>query len=300
MKKSLILVLLIVFSVILISETIIVEGNIQQAIDKAKDGDIIYLKAGTYKENLSIVSKNITIVGEEDTYLSYVGKDPENIFNSSPTIYIENSNVVIKNLKIGSVNSIGIGLLNSKLSLSDVDINLNNAYGIACVADKEEESFLEGSNLSVKDTNYKSSLNKRVTLSFNSVGIMLSGNSIFVANDIEIKGMKNGLILNNKMSYIYNSDFMENENVAIILSGQQKFINNRFEMNVETFKVANSPEVELVGNAFKNNSYNFVIKKDDCSSCPNFKRFSGKIIGFSNILQSPEISNESFGKYFWK
>ncbi|MBZ4651107.1 copper ABC transporter substrate-binding protein [Thermosipho sp. (in: thermotogales)] len=300
MKKSLVIIFLLVFSIILVSETIIVEENIQQAIDKAKDGDIIYLKAGTYKENLSIVSKNLTLVGEEGAYISYVGKDPKNIFNSSPTIYIENSNVIIKNLEIGSVNSIGIGLLNSKISLSNVNMNLDNAYGVVCVADEEKESFLEVSNLSVEDVNYKSSSGKNVSLNFNSVGIMLSGDSMFVANNIEMKGMKNGLILNNKMSYIYNSDFLENENVAIILSGQQKFINNRFELNVETFKVANSPEVELVGNVFKDNSYNFVIKKDDYDSYQNFRHFSGKIIGFSNILQSPEILNESFGKYFWK
>src|SRR5690606_23238296 len=41
--------------------------SIQEAIDKASDGDTILIRAGTYEELLSIDGKDLTLIGEGDS-----------------------------------------------------------------------------------------------------------------------------------------------------------------------------------------------------------------------------------------
>ena len=82
--------LLLVFSFVLVSfpqtgivkaepETIVVPddyGSIQEAINHAIDGDTVFVKSGTYHENL-VVNKSLSLVGENVDTTIVDGNPPE-------------------------------------------------------------------------------------------------------------------------------------------------------------------------------------------------------------------------------
>jgi len=85
-------VILKLLSLLSIISTIIFASPLQDAIDQAKDGALIELKAGVYEGNLHI-SKSISIIGKEDgVIIKGDGK--------GTIITIESSFVTLKNLRI--------------------------------------------------------------------------------------------------------------------------------------------------------------------------------------------------------
>jgi len=138
--------------------------TIQMAIDSSKTGDIILIQPGTYIENLQFDEKNLTVCSNflptgDTLYISNTIIDGDSsgsvisienvetsinlngftIMNGTGTftifrykgggIYCNNSNIVLKNLKIidNSVAGFGAGIycLNSEMKLSDVSISNN-------------------------------------------------------------------------------------------------------------------------------------------------------------------------------
>lgn len=54
-------------------KTVKAHGSIQEAINKAKEGDTIYVEAGEYKEQLTIATSDLTLIGKKGAVLSPPG-----------------------------------------------------------------------------------------------------------------------------------------------------------------------------------------------------------------------------------
>ncbi len=98
-SKLLFFCIIMIFSLVhpIEAETLYVCGlgcnfsNISSAVEYAKDGDLIYVKSGTYKEYI-VINKSISIIGDGDVNIYPLDK-------TSLIIGVYGKNITIKNLK---------------------------------------------------------------------------------------------------------------------------------------------------------------------------------------------------------
>src|SRR3989304_4596304 len=103
--------------------------TIQAAIDAAADGDTIVVSAGTYKETLRILSKDITLQGEDKESTTINGKYTDKV----SVIYISGGKVHISGFTIKNGDRDGVHLLESEgCIITNNIIKDNNSYGIGC------------------------------------------------------------------------------------------------------------------------------------------------------------------------
>ena len=87
-------------------------SSIQAAVDAAKDGDRIVIRAGTYVEQISIIDKDLTLIGQpglviqaphamQDTLSAVAGVE------GRPIILVAGADVTLRNLTVDGMNSAG-------------------------------------------------------------------------------------------------------------------------------------------------------------------------------------------------
>jgi parallel beta-helix repeat protein len=154
--------------------------NIQDAIDNASDGDIVYVYSGSYYENI-IIDKSISLIGENRTNTIIAGN-----YTGNP-IYVNTSFVIIKNFYIQRGNTSGIRLMNSQNCLIYNNIiSFNNKYGI---------SLSQSRSNNISDN----------IIDVNEIGIKMNYNS-------DVNTIKNNDILNN-----YNGIYLESSSENTVL-----------------------------------------------------------------------------------
>ena len=142
-------------------------GNIQNAIDSAQNGDVIYVSNGTYNQSITINNKNITITGGDETKIcgpedyndiGTINAIAEESVNYSAIVSIVDSNVTLKNIAVEGIPEktnnvtnlthtnryIGIASINSTTILDKITVSnikyteslrgMQNGFGIYCVA----------------------------------------------------------------------------------------------------------------------------------------------------------------------
>jgi parallel beta-helix repeat protein len=98
--------------------------TIQEAINAANEGDIIYVRFGTYRENI-VLNKSLTIIGE-DRYITGISGNAGSIVN----ITANNANLTGFTIKGGEAGITVLDVLNVTINKNRV---LNNLYGLAVV-----------------------------------------------------------------------------------------------------------------------------------------------------------------------
>lgn len=162
--------------------------TIQQAVNTANQGDTIFVKAGTYFENV-LVNKNLSIIGENRTTTIVNGSNTGTVF------YVNTASVTIKGFTVTHGSDTGIFLYRSNNSIITENNVAQNAGGII---------VLHSSNCTV---------NKNVVENNPQRGIIFTNSQDFTASDNYVYGNKyginanvsmNGLIAHNK---VYESEF---------------------------------------------------------------------------------------------
>ncbi len=148
-------------------------SSIQEAIDVAKDGDIIFVYENCYNENI-IINKKVTIIGQKTINTIINGNSITN------TVEVTSSNINIINLKIlnGGLNlgGSGIRLFNNNSQISNINI----------------------SNCILEDNNYGISLsNSNNIFIYNCTIINNSLNSILIDSSCNYIQLNKNLIINN-------------------------------------------------------------------------------------------------------
>ena len=88
--------------------------SIQQAIDAASSGDIIFIKAGTYFENITIRKSDISLEGEDSQYTVIYGNHVASVIRA-----INVKNVTIERLTIaGGKDKFGGGIYSESSALN--------------------------------------------------------------------------------------------------------------------------------------------------------------------------------------
>jgi nitrous oxidase accessory protein len=247
MSKSAALLLVTIFLIVCIlvispakasPKTIVVPDNystIQDAIDNASAGDTIFVRSGTYNQNLTI-KKSLTLIGQNTN--TAILTCPQ-LFDSSsivdfpfiPVTYVINitaSDVEIRNFTITNPNPYGAGInsegndnqisgvIASGLAISGsnqvvAQNYITNQYsGIECSGSYNQiiENTLSDSSISLSGS-YNNVAENNI-LNNNGIGIMLTNASTnLIINNVISKG--GASLLNSNFNIIYNNTITSGE-----------------------------------------------------------------------------------------
>jgi len=169
--------------------------SIQEAIDNADDGDIIYVENGSYHETL-LITKSINLIGYSTDKTIIVFNESRN--TNSNIVFVDKGNCIIKNFKIintnESVNTIGINVNSSNNIISNNTI-LNNKQGIWI---NKESRYNNISYNNLSNNTYGLVLEKTNTniISFNNISSSIKY-VIYIWFGSELNTISNNIISNN-------------------------------------------------------------------------------------------------------
>ena len=175
------------------TKAIIVPDNystIQAAINNASTGDSIFVRSGTYNENISI-NKSINLIGQnsKNTILASPLMFNESFFPGPTATYeinVHSDKVSISNFTIanGNINGSGINSKGNDNQINDVIMNSIHDSGIT----------IDGSNQLISQ-NYIANASTGVKCSISSTGNQIIGN-IFLNCGVDLNGFENRIISN--------------------------------------------------------------------------------------------------------
>ena len=238
--------------------------NIQDAIDVARNGDIIFVYEGKYFGHVKI-SKSIKLMGENKN---------STIIESGTILIAYTDNVHVSGFKI-KISEYGIYIVNSQYNIIKENILINNDYGLVISYDDQIERW--------KDP-YFNTLEKNEIL-YNNIGLLfretsfnrISGN--LIENNYEgiwqFRSFNNNFsenkINNNSVGIYFTYWSLDNKiignnitnnkiyGIHCVLSGNISIINNNINSNNDGIYLLNSTSNTIKSNKCNNNKKGIII-----------------------------------------
>jgi nitrous oxidase accessory protein len=263
--------------------------SIKDAVARAKSGDTLYIKSGTYKEGNIIIEKSLTIIGEGLPVLD--GEHKFEIFT------VHAHHVTITGLKFintgtGSINDIAaIKVLDSKWLRITNNRFEKTFFGIHF--SNSSESWIEGNELQAEAKAEHQIGN----------GIHLWKCSHITVNNNKIKGHRDGIYF----EFVTNSLITKNYSEAnvryglhFMFSHNNEYRENKFINNGAGVAVMYTTGVKMIDNIFEHNwgssSYGLLLK-DIRDSFVSGNRFIENSVGiFMEGSSRIEFKENTFSK----
>ncbi len=276
--------------------------SIQLAIDNANNGDTIFVKQGTYFENV-IINKSITLIGENKITTILNGKGSGNI------ITISAPSVTIQGFTIQNAGNDGIHINSNTNHIFDNILSNNDNYGIFLTF--SHYTTISGNTISnnergirLDDSNYNNVTNNLIKTNSgnamylsNSVNTNISGNEISYnegALDIWYSS-DNNMISDNIISYNDDGIYCHDCNSNIIE-------HNEFTWNEGcgisfVYSTGNNLSNNIISNGqwgikFSESSFNTIIQNNitDNSRCGlyTYSGTSNNFIYHNNFIENDE------------
>jgi nitrous oxidase accessory protein len=251
-------ILLISVSNVVVAKTIIVGINqpvrsLKKAIELAKDKDTILLQAGVYKEGGIILTKSLTIIGQNSPVLH--GE------NKYETLIISGNNIIIK----------GIHFRNSGYSsMNDfASIKLVNCSNILLESNSIFDSYFA---IHISNTSYATVKNNRISrspaseqMTGNGIHLWKSNHAVIENNNVQ--GHRDGIYFEFvSLSTIRNNWSEKNIRYGLhfMFSNDDTYLNNTFRNNGAGVAVMYSKKVRMENNHFERNwgpsAYGILLK----------------------------------------
>jgi parallel beta-helix repeat protein len=216
--------------------------KIQDGIDAANLGDIVYVYNGTYFENV-VIDKSITLIGEDknNTIIDCRG--------AGNTIKVNANHITIKNFTIQNSGLIyplsGINL-SSNYNVIENNVIRNNFYGLTLYFSSQNsinKNLIQNSyhcGIYISNSKNNSIFNNTIKNNFyNGVGIYYSSDNNLIKNNsfinnsycgVNIRLSFNNSVVNNNFSYNNIGIHLPNYSNSV---SKNVFINNNIEIERE-------------------------------------------------------------------
>jgi len=263
-------------SVVTSSSTLWVPDNyttIQEAIDHAKEGETIFIRAGTYHEHV-IVNKALSLFGENKYDTIIDGS------KSGHVAIVTANNVAISNVTIQN-GDFGIWLLNSRDSILTDNIFTNNTHGID----------LYGSSNNILSGNFISNNYDGIYL-FRSSGNTLSDN--FASNNYD------GIHLDHSGNNLLSGSTVSNNTYGIYIHDSDNNVlcgNNALQNQCGIFFYYSSSNVAS-GNTIANNSQQRVFLDSSNNNEIFHNNFLNEIGSLRSVNSENSWDNSVEGNYW--
>ncbi|TDX90897.1 UNVERIFIED_CONTAM: nitrous oxidase accessory protein [Lysinibacillus xylanilyticus] len=226
------------------SQTVHADFDVQEAINVAKPGKVVHIPAGRYQGNF-IVTKPITLQGEEGTEL--IGE------RDNPTLRIENTaNVTVENITLSGKNKAIVastvdGLELRKLQIKDVHTGVH--------IQSSKNVHIHDINVTGIEGHYSQKGNGVAV--FKGEDITIEGNTIEQVQDgIYIEEVKHIVVQRNKVtSGRYGTHFMYTSDAEALF--------NTYDQNVTGLMIMMTTNIflenNIVANHFDFNGYGMLL-----------------------------------------
>ena len=302
--------------------------TIQEAIDAANDGDTIFVKNGTYYENI-FVNKSISLIGENPKSTIIDGSNISSSFN--PVIYVYGNNTKICNFTIrGSSNAWGIFLLTCENIWIENNLVTENQGGIVSdfsnnvtliknnITNNEYEGVLlfgASKNILKDNTISGNKYNFGVIEKFDQdidTSNKIDGKTIYYLKDQKDLTINQNsfpdlgylALINCTNVIVENLSIANNYNGLLLVETENSTVkNNSFQNNMRGIDIINSSNNTLEGNNVTDsgwigislvNSPNNTFKKNNLSN--NELSFTVDGDSLNDFTQNLDLSNTVDGK----
>ncbi len=215
---------------------------LQLSINKASDGDTIYVAKGVYKEHDIAIKKRLTIIGKDYPVFDADNKYQVFIINAD---YVTIMGLQVQNIGKSSLNDLaGIKILNANYATVSNNRLINNTYGI--YLQNATHCYITGNMIHANSTDELNSGN----------GIhSWKSNNLFI-KDNEISGHRDGIYFEfvTASQIIHNRSFNNvRYGLHFMFSHNDTYSDNMFGDNGAGVAVMYSHGVAMLNNTFTHN-----------------------------------------------
>jgi hypothetical protein len=267
-------------------------ASIQEAIDAARKGDVVRIKAGTYFENVTIHSKDrIKIVGDGVEKVKILGRDLVGSFHIGKWPYGA-SNIEISDLTIQEHGGLAMGIFNGKgIVLRHVAVN-GKLFGQQVAGVRIEQSTLGGSETTgVQFADSQAVLTGNM-IHDNDHGVTVGGKSdVRLERNVITRSLFEGVVVTDQArAMLVSNTIAKNGGGASFLgASQSEATGNIIGLNTAGVMIAPSARVNL--------SYNALYNKDDYLRAGPPPIPASDLKAESDIREDPRFVNPQEGDF---
>ena len=234
--------------------------SIQEAIDAAGRGDTILIKAGAYKEDVTVHSKEgLKLIGEGTDHVTILGRERVGVFHIGKWPYGA-TNIEISGMTINEHGGHAMGIFNGRgIVLRRVRIN-GMLFGQQVQDVRIEDSIIGGS-----ETTGVQFVDSHAVLVGNFIhdndhGVTVAGKSdVHLERNVITRSLFEGVVVTDKAraTLVSNTIVKNGGGVAFLGTSQSEATANIVGLNKVGFLMAPSSQVKLAFNALSNAEANY-------------------------------------------
>jgi hypothetical protein len=248
--------------------------SIQEAVDDAKSGDIIRIKAGEYQEDVTIHSKDrLRLIGDGVEKVTVMGRERIGVFHIGKWPYGA-TQIEISGMTIREHGGHAMGIFNGKsIVLHDVRIN-GMLFGQQVQDVRIERCSIGGSETTGVQFADSQAVLIGNLIHDNDHGVTVAGKStIQMERNVITRNLFEGVIVtdNAKVVLISNTITKNGGGVAFLNTARGEASGNVVGLNQVGFLIAPSSHPTLSYNAVHNSEHNYIQAGDTPIPAPELK-----------------------------
>ncbi len=262
--------------------------SIQEAIDTAQSGDTIWIKAGTYAEDVTVHSKEgLKIIGEKMDLVILTGLKRVGTLHIGKWPYGAR-NVEIHNLTVTQHGGLGLGIFNGGgILLKHIQVK-GMVFGQEVEDVKLEDCVIGGSETTgVAFANSKATL-VRNFIHDNDHGVAIGGTSeVLLKHNVITRSLFEGIMVNDtaKAIAIQNTIVRNGGGMAFHDATEGEAHGNILMMSKAGFVFSPKSQTSLSFNALFANTINYQLEGDEPGSTPKARK------GSTDVKRPPAFVN---------
>lgn len=248
--------------------------SIQAAIDAARKGDVVHIKAGAYPENVTIHSKDrVRIVGDGSGKVTILGRDLVGSFHIGKWPYGA-TNIEISGLTIQEHGGLAMGIFNGKgIVLRDVLVN-GKLFGQQVVGVRIERCSLGGSETTGVQFADSQAVLAENYIHDNDHGVTVAGKSdVRLERNVITRSLFEGVVVTDQArAVLVSNTIVKNGGGAAFLgASQSEATGNIIGLNTAGVTIAPSARADLSHNAFYNSKDDYLRAGPPPTPAPELK-----------------------------